>query len=309
MKMRNVIICVAVIVAAILASNTLGGEWSTPVPVTAVNNPDHEEWSPFLSNDKLTLYYARVENGTSKIYSVTRNSTSDPFSSEAQILQSSAGKVYSPWVSTDNLRMYYSQEYYSGGSKWGIMSTQRDSVNDPWTEGTWVSPLNISSWVSFPTMTSDELTIMFNASMSSPGNSTYDLYMATRPDKDSPFSDIRQVTELNSGYDDITPSIALSGDGLTAIFSSNRGNHINYSLYMATRESLSDPFGNIEYLSMFDVPGGNATQPFLSADGSELYYLQYHGPGLCDVYVSYNVPEPATIALVGLGAFMLRRKR
>jgi hypothetical protein len=306
--MRNLISCIAVAAAAILVGNTFAGEWTTPVPVTAINTADHEEWSPFLSNDKLTLYFSRLDS-PAKIFSVTRNSLSDPFASETQVLQSSAGNIYSPWVSPDNLRMYYTQEYYSGGTRWGIKSSQRASVNDSWAEGAWVSELNISSWVSFPTMTTDELTIMFNASLSSPGNTTYDLYMATRADKNSPFSNIGKVTELSSGSNDTSPSITLSADGLTAIFASNRGNLINYSLYTATRPSLSDPFGNIEHLSLFDVPGGNATHPSLSADGKELYYVQYRGSGLSDVYVSYYIPEPGTIALIGLGAFMLRRKK
>jgi len=305
--MRNLIICIAVVVVAILGSNVFAGEWTTPVSVTVINTTDQEEWSPFLSNDKLKLYFARYDGSSSEIYAVNRSSTSDPFTSETQVLQSSAGKVYSPWVSSDNLRLYYTQEYYSGGTRWGIKCSQRASVNDSWAEGTWESELNISSWVSFPTMTADELTIMFNASMSSPGNTTYDLYMATRADKNSPFSNIGKVTELNSGFNDTTPSIALSADGLTVVFSSNRGNHINYSLYTATRQSLSNPFENIEKLSLFDVPGGNATHPCLSADGKELYYVQGTGSGLADIYVSYNVPEPATIVLLGIGGILLRK--
>ncbi|MBN2590593.1 MAG: hypothetical protein JXA96_12085 [Sedimentisphaerales bacterium] len=36
--------------------------WTEPIPVTEVNT-EYEEWSPFLSFDGLTLYFAKI--GTS----------------------------------------------------------------------------------------------------------------------------------------------------------------------------------------------------------------------------------------------------
>ena len=39
--------------------------WTEPVPVTVANDPSAEDWSPFLTVDGLTLYFARVRSSTS----------------------------------------------------------------------------------------------------------------------------------------------------------------------------------------------------------------------------------------------------
>ena len=103
------------LIAAPALSTEVNDVWTTPVPLTEVNS-SAEEWSPFLSYDGLTLYFTRMggPNASSgRIYEAKRDTPSGPFTSVQGVrgqLNSVEGHVLCPWVSPDNLRMYYYTE-------------------------------------------------------------------------------------------------------------------------------------------------------------------------------------------------------
>jgi Tol biopolymer transport system component len=288
--MRILIIC-SVILLSVLFSIPAQAEWTTPVPVASGINTQYEEWTPFISSDGLSLYFSRF-NSSGKIYEAKRNQPSGDFTSVNQVL-SSYGHLVHPWVSPDNLRMYYHLE---GSSSWNVMVSQRASVVDSWSTGSAVGGLPSGSC--FPTFSADELTVVFN----NPNVGNWDMYIATRNNKSSAFGNIRSLTELNTSSVDGSPS--LSSDGLSLYFHSNR-NGVQ-QIYEATRQSLTDSFGNLAHLSIFDNPNGTVW-PCISNDGKAMYFS--YGGANTDIYVSYNVPEPTTIALLGIGAMILRRKK
>ncbi len=292
--MRNQIICAAALLITVLPVSAPAAEWTTPVPVMSGINTSNIENTPYLSYDGLSLYFSRtVGHSYATIYEAKRSQPSGDFTSVTEVLCSSGGHVYNPWVSPDNLRMYY---YVESGS-WQIKVSQRASVADSWSLGTLVAglPNNISA----PSLTSDELTIAF----CNPNVGNWDMYIATRPDKNSAFGNIRSLSELNTvSFSECNPF--LSPDGLSLYFNANPAGQ-NY-LYMATRQSLNDQFGAAQFLQIdyTQVQGGG--WPAISSDGMALYF----GAGLSsDLYVTYYIPEPATIALFGLGIMALRRKR
>jgi hypothetical protein len=125
----------------------------------------------------------------------------------------------------------------------------------------------------------------------------WDMYIATRPSKDSAFGNIRGLSELNTAGMEQRPF--LSPDALSIYYGTS-----NAQIFEATRQSLNDPFGNVQHLSAFDMPNGSG-QPSISSDGKTFYFVS---GASSDIYVSYLVPEPATIALFSLGAFILRKK-
>ncbi|MCX5638296.1 MAG: hypothetical protein NTX52_11485, partial [Planctomycetota bacterium] len=296
MKARTSLFIVAMLGLLALCPAALA-DWTEPVPLTEVNTDYHDK-SPFLSFDGLTLYFCR-ENGpwgwTTRIYKATRQQPYGPFTSVEEIsaLNIPDAHVADPWVSPDNLRMYY---YRTGGGRDRIMLTKRTSTNDPWLPGVEIVELSVLGNVFNPDLTADELTIVFCGDNLPGGQGGFDIWVATRPDTNSPFTNVTNLAEINSSASDAHPYI--SPDGLILYFASDRNGA--YQLFRATRQSLDAPFGNLEHLSFFDSPDSSVQYPFLSSDGSAFYFGKWKSGEFMDIYVSYlytpkwSEPVPVT---------------
>ena len=75
-------------------------------------NTNYTDKAPFLSSDGLTLYFARASGpgwSYARLYQATRLKAHDSFNSIEEItaLNSSTDQISRPWVSPDNLRLYY----------------------------------------------------------------------------------------------------------------------------------------------------------------------------------------------------------
>ncbi|MGA2092711.1 MAG: PEP-CTERM sorting domain-containing protein [Sedimentisphaerales bacterium] len=288
--MRHSTICTAILLSIILAGSSPAAEWSAPVAVTSVNT-QYDEWTPYLSYDGLSLYFAQGYSNDSwefQIFEAKRNQPSGPFTSVNKVYQSYS-HVIGPWVSQDNLRMYYHQE-----TAWTIRMSERASVNDPWSEGTILNLDSLNAPL-YPSLTADELTMVFDSADADNRN----IYLATRTDRNSDFN-IQYLSELNTSADDFHPTI--TPNGLTMYFCRDDG------IYSTTRASLSSPFGNIQHLPI-NLPGMNIAQPKISWDGTAMYFCAAIPGQPGDIYVSYLVPEPATILLLGLGAAFIAKRR
>jgi len=290
MKAGMTSIIVGILVLLVLCP-TASSDWTEPVPLTEVNTNYHDK-SPFLSFDGLTLYFC-IENGpwgwTTRIYQATRTEPAGPFTTVEEIstLNISGAHVADPWVSPDNLRMYYCR---TGGGRGRLMVTTRASTNDPWLPGVEISELSALGNVYTPSLTENELTIVFCGDSLPGGQGGLDVWIATRPNTTSPFNNVRNLAEINSSAADGHSSI--SPDGLTLHFLSDRNSSGIGQLFKATRESLDAPFGILEHLSFFDSPGSSLGYPFLSSDGKAFYFAKVDGQP-ADIYVSYSyIPEP-----------------
>ncbi|MHC4693823.1 MAG: LamG domain-containing protein, partial [Planctomycetota bacterium] len=171
-------------------------DWTLGVPVMEVNT-EYAEWDPFLSADGLSLYYSKGKTNTfyfHRLYQATRQEPFEPFTSINEIseLNYSGGHIQDPWVSPDNLRLYYMRT--EPGNYWRLKFSERASVNDPWPVGVNISELNVlNQTLRSPTLTADELTIFFSSFPTNPipgGEGGDDIWMATRPDRYSPFGNI-----------------------------------------------------------------------------------------------------------------------
>ena len=274
--------------------------WTAPTLVTEIQT-GASEVSPFLTYDGLDLYFARE----GKIFVATRPTTSSPFDSAQEItgLNQSGWTLSYPWVSPDKLRLYYYQS--SGGSQRVINVSSRGAVTDPWMVGNGVVELNDdlepSRAVANPSLTPDELTIVFAGYNLFGGQGDFDIWMGTYNGITDKFEDLKPLTSVNSGLADLHPR--LSADGLTLYFASARddpGNKI-YDLYQATRSDTGSAFGTPTLLSFFDEPGATVQYPFLSADGQEFYFAKGSVGGTLDIYVSHVVPVPGAVILGMLG--------
>ena len=288
----------------VFCSTSVSNAWMEPMLVTEVNS-EFQDYAPFLSYDGLTLYFSRSETDTffyNRIYQATRTTASGEFTSveEISVLNYSEGSVSSAWVSPDNLKMYYYRT--EPGSNHRIKMTERTSASDPWQTGSNVDELNALGNVSFLSLTPDELTMVFTGENMAGGLGSYDLYIGTRDSTSSAFGDFTNLTNLNSTVMDANPFI--TSDGLELYFDSYRNG--TRQLFKSTRASLTDPFGDPMHFSVFDSPNSKIISPCLSSDGSSFYFAKSIDGGDYDLYVS-QIPEPATLLLVGIGGIILRR--
>jgi hypothetical protein len=303
--MRATQVFSVVLGAFLVAQSAAADVWTAPIPLVEVNS-SAEEWSPFLSYDGLTLYFARVRSPTccyGQIWEAKRATPSGPFTTVQEVpgeLNAVEGHVLCGWVSPDNLRMYYHTEI---NGVFALQVSKRSSVDAPWPPGTPIPGLESPGQrLQMPRLTADEETVFFDASDIPGGQGGYDLWMATRPDPNAPFGNVTSLKELNTAASELPGSI--TPDGLTVYFSSNRdGSH---ALFGATRATVDGPFEPPVHLSFFDVPGGFCMHPDLANDGSALYFMAQQGsdPSTRDIWVSYAVvlvPVQAKLSLPPAG--------
>ena len=263
-------------------------DWSEPEPVFEVNTK-FEEWSPFLSFDGLTLYFARVRTSGSyfgRIFQATRDEPVGSFSNVREVPGNinslSNAHTFCPWVSCDNLRMYYVIQ--ESGIGWRLRFSERETASDPWPAGVEIKELNtLERYLYMPRLTADELVIFFQV-LDKPGGQ-HDIWMASRSDKNLPFEYRRSLSEINTKSNEADPTVLP--DGLTLYFTSNRNG--SEQVFKATRETRKEPFGNIEHLSFFDTANGNSAHFNINSDGTTLYFVKHFikNGDIQDIYVSY----------------------
>ncbi len=174
---------------------------------------------------------------------------------------------------------YYRTEV--GGKR--LRVTERSSAVSYWPTGAGIAELNRLGDVANPTLTRDERIIVFSGNALAGGKGQWDLWMASRPDRDAPFTDVRNLYSVNSGASDMHPYI--TPDGLTLYFGSDRNDR--FQLFRAVRTFLDSPFSSPEHLTMFDTPEGDSYYARLAADGKSFLFCRKKENEKMDIYVSY----------------------
>jgi Tol biopolymer transport system component len=92
--------------------------WNPPVAVASVNTTGHEG-SPFLSADKLSLYFDTDRDGDMNIYVARRTSTTEPFGApEPVTVVNTNGSEQDPWLSLDSRRLWFSSDRSGSNQLW-----------------------------------------------------------------------------------------------------------------------------------------------------------------------------------------------
>jgi Tol biopolymer transport system component len=161
----------------------------------------------------------------------------------------------------------------------GVGATQSDagvldasSICDP--TGTFDAPVpltgfNTASSERVHGLTADELELYFDGGA--------DIYRAQRSTTSQPFGAPMTLTQVDTAAGELNPSV--SSDGLKLFFESYLGPGVH--LYMSTRTSrvaeFRTPFevANVNSATVTD----NDLQPFVTADGQELWFVSNRGGG------------------------------
>ena len=272
----------AVVILLVVAISPVWAQWSESEPVEEINVENLREWTPFPSFDGLSLYFAQGRGDSGRhlrLYQATRAEPFGPYTSITEVLRG-GDDVYYPWVSPDNLRMYYTIEE---GTDYVIRLSERSSVYDSWPTGYRIPVINELGRIPCVTLTADELIMVFSNRDGTGGLGGTDLWMASRIEPNLPFDNAQNLNELNTSYNEGGPSI--SPDGLTLFFSSDRNG--SSQIFKADRTSLEEPFGLAEHLSVLDEAGSSCAHPGISSDGKALYFVRAYAKERTDIWVSY----------------------
>ena len=120
------------------------------------------------------------------------------------------------------------------------------------------------------------------------GQGEADICVAKRPTKSDPWGEpVNLGPTVNSSAWDAEP--AISADGLSLYFDSGRtGGHGEQDIYVTTRPSKNDPWGTPVNLGEPVNTSSQDSEPFITADGLELYFVSYRpdGYGESDIYMT-----------------------
>lgn len=138
----------------------------------------------------------------------------------------------------------------------------------------------------------DELHIYFSSNRPFGPPTATNILTADRTSVIGTFGTPRLVANVNPPADDNDYAPTVTGDGLTLYFTHETTTAV---LYQSTRSAPGDPFG-FGAVVLDESPAALVASPFLTEDGSKVYYVRRPSGGKDDIYCA---PRPATGLVVG----------
>ncbi|MBE0537568.1 MAG: PD40 domain-containing protein [Phycisphaerae bacterium] len=254
-------------------------EFSEPVNLPELNDGANKAYTPCLSTDGLTMYFDRYipARGHRCIVEAYRDFPDRPFTQQRVVIELADGRdSTAPWISQDELRLYYRGTSISGGSR--IKMAQRSSKKGNWIYAKAFDELHANdASAAKPSLTSDELTIVFHSNRSGGAGET-DLWMATRTSIESPFANIRPLYEINSGRSEASPF--LLPNGLVLYFTGiDLPERQGWHTYRAERASVQDNFGNVQ-LILYGNSSLYSSAPNVAADEKTIHFASGGAEGI-----------------------------
>jgi len=275
-----------------------------PQNLGPVVNTASGDASNCTSADDLELYFASDRPGgfgDFDLWVSTRKSINDPWGPPVNLgaaLNSQSVEGY-PSLSSDGLTLYFSDAYFGptrpgglGGAD--IWMTTRASHSALWATPVNVKvPINSSSNELGPTISGDNLILIFGSNRAG-GSGGYDLWMSTRASVQEPWGPpVNLGASVNSSTNDM--ECGLSADGLALFFCSNRGGGVgSYDLWMTTRKSRGNPWGQAVNLGPIVNSTADDSAPGVSSDMRTLYFNSSRQGG----FGSYDLGEAPIIPIL-----------
>jgi hypothetical protein len=169
------------------------------------------------------------------------------------------------------------------------------SICDP--AGTFDAPVPLAGFNTAsndsPRLTADELELYLSASTN--------IYRAQRSTTSQPFGAPVALSGVNTAANERSPGV--SSDGLMLFFHSNRVSGQGFHLYLSTRTSRVGEFGAASKVANVNsaTVTNNDAQPFVTADGQELWFgsTRAGGLGAYDIYRAvWNGSSFANVAAI-----------
>jgi len=242
-------------------------------------NTAANEGCPAIAPDGLTIYMASNRDGTLDIWRSRRASVDQPWGAPEK-LPASINKADSnefcptPFGDGSNL-LFVSNK--AGGCGGGDIYVTREHFGLGWHEPVHLPcSVNSAGEEASPVIVQyDDFTVELYFSSTRPGGFTTaapdtdaDIYM-TRLRSDGSFGAVLLVDGVNSASNDFRPM--LRRDGLEMFFDSDRPGSRGLDIWTATRGTATSPWAAPVSAEALNSDGAE-TRPFLSWDGSTIYF-------------------------------------
>ena len=125
----------------------LFGDWKEPIRLDGDINSSEWDFYPSLSSDELTLYFASSRDGNFDIYTATRKSIAEEFSSAQPLTEVNTGEEdNSPSISTNGLALFLG----TAADPRTLSVATRSSTDEPFGRPVRLNAFGLGSDVNFP---------------------------------------------------------------------------------------------------------------------------------------------------------------
>jgi hypothetical protein len=183
-------------------------------------------------------------------------------------LSNPAAEDQDPTFTGDELELFFMSD--RGTVNQDIWTTRRTDKSLPWDPPTRVDELSSTGEDHNPAVSLDGLSIWFSSNRGDAGTGL-DIWVSTRPTRQDPWNAPQRVLEVSSSADDTGP--AVDEAELVMLLVSNRaGGPGARDVYVATRQSRSDPWGTPTPLPGVVNTANDEWDPFLGAHGLQIFW-------------------------------------
>jgi len=253
--------------------------------------------NPTLTADLLEIYFTSDrESGNGDVWFARRASAGLSFGPPVPVTEvNTPGFETSAAISPDGLTLWFGSDRPGGAGGIDVWASTRAARG-----GAWSTPVNVVALSSaaddIPRPPGQHGLVMPMASTRAVAG-LYRTYLAARPNRGAPFGVPETIPDLVFS-DRSTVDAFLTDDGLTLFYSSGpfqagggdggapdaAAAALTSDLYVAWRRSVGERFSFILPLADLNTPG-NERDPWLSPDGTTLYFTSDRG-GVLNIYTA-----------------------
>jgi hypothetical protein len=273
---------IALFAAFMLALSAIGAEpmFGAPQCPDVLNGP-YDDRATSISNDGLSVYFhSDRPNGFGgddiwvSRYDPATGRWGEPSNLGPPV--NTADHEFHAWITSNGLSLYFASDRPGGKITYDLWVSKRASLDAPWEEPAPVpGEVNSDRSESGPSLSFDECALYFSDyRLSLPrrgGSGLADLWMSLRENPMAPWgSPVNLGQVVNSDRVDNNPR--LSPDGLTLIFSSDKGKKPgDRDIFICSRGSLTEAWGPPRNLGAPVNTDKDEGFAFLSPDGKILF--------------------------------------
>lgn len=235
-----------------------------------------DENGPALSADRLTLYFSAQGDSSEDIFFATRATPSSAFSTPEPLASvNSAALDGSPALASDGSALFLFSDRAGGPGNRDLWVALFDAAAGSFRPPTLLANVNSPELDLSPAPSHDGKDLWFISARPG-GSGGSDIWQAQRLGGTGEFTGPVARFDLSSAERD--EGIAASRDGLSVVFSSDRGVDSSMDLWAASRPTLDAPFEAAVPLTQLNT-SSDELDPDLSADGRELVFVSTRQTG------------------------------